>query len=185
MQRDQGITFQLTFPMECDQVTRCNQKFPNGIRPVISGAPGKEQGREWGAVQLRVALYRPSPVDVRSFSRFGFFLSLGHVFVDGQTLCALFSLARKRRTDFRTRPWPLCCCAPLASRSGFWSVGKKLSDFFCNLKGRKATKIPCCFKKSLFHSTFLSIACVGRMWLLYFRVVAFLFAFCYGERVRF
>ncbi len=46
MQRDQGITFQLTFPMECDQVTRCNQKFPNGIRPVISGAPGKEQGRE-------------------------------------------------------------------------------------------------------------------------------------------
>jgi len=92
-------------------------------------------------------------------------------------------LARKRRTDFRTRLWPLCRCAPLSSRGCF--VGNKLSDFFCNLTGRKATKIPCCFKKSLFHSTFLSIACVGRMWLLYFRVVAFLFAFCYGERVRF
>jgi hypothetical protein len=46
MQFDQGITFQFTFPMECDQVTRCNQKFPNGIQPVISGAQGKEKGRE-------------------------------------------------------------------------------------------------------------------------------------------
>ncbi len=174
--------------MECDKVTRCNQKFPNGIRPVISGAQDKEQGRQWGAVQCAGGTL-PAITGRRAVVLSFWVLSLARPCFRGRPnalRCYLArSLARKRRTDFRTRQWPLCRCAPLASRSGFWSDGSKLSDFFCNLKGRKATKIRCCFKKSFFHSTFLSIACVGRMWLLYFRVVASLFAFCYGERVRF
>jgi hypothetical protein len=47
----------------------------------------KSKGASEALCSVRVALYRPSPVDARSFSRFGFFLSL--------SLSAMFSWTAK------------------------------------------------------------------------------------------
>lgn len=103
MQRDQGIAFQLTFPMECDQVTRCNQKFPNGIRPVISGAQDQEQGREWGAVQCAggtLPAITGRRAVVLSFWVLSLSPSLSAMFSWTAKLSALFarSLARSQET---------------------------------------------------------------------------------------